>query len=61
MKKLRIYKTGERYFMDGMGLALHNGELLTEYDLQKATPEELKEIKRNPHNDSLLEEIHKRK
>lgn len=57
---LKIYKTGERYLLDGMILGIHGGEVIKEYDLDKATEKEFEEIRKNLHNDLLLEEIAKR-
>lgn len=60
MKKIISYKSGERYYMNGMTLGIHGGEISKEYDLTKATSGELEQLKINPYNDSLLSQIEKR-
>lgn len=60
MKRLIIYKSGERYIMDGMSLTLHSGVIDQEIDLEKATPLETTQLTMNPYDDLLLDEIKKR-
>ena len=60
MKKLVIYKTGERFFMDGMILGLHSGVVDREYDLDQATDDEIEQLKKNPHDDKLLQKFEKK-
>lgn len=60
MRRLRIYPNGERAIMDGMEVGIHGLTPVTEYDLTHATDVEMESLKKNPHQDSLLEEIKKR-
>lgn len=57
MDKIIVYKSGERCFMHGMSLSLHNGEIEQEYDLNNASETEIEELRKDPYNDILIKEV----
>lgn len=62
MAKLIIYENGDRIVWNGRAeIHYHRTKIIKEHDLNNADFDEIESLKKNPHQDLLLEEIHKRK
>lgn len=58
--KVVIYHPNHRFILENATMGLHGGSIVKTYDLKHATEDEKKQIRENPHNDLLLDEISKR-
>lgn len=60
--KLIIYENGDRVVWNGRAeIHYHQTKIVEEHDITHATFDEIESLKKNPHQDSLLEEILKRR
>ena len=60
-KKLIVYENGDRIVQAPPAwIEYHRTKIIQEYDLTTATKEEIKQLRQNPHDDKLLQDIAKR-
>ena len=61
MKKRITYASGHTYiWTDSIKFEEHGGKIIDEVDLDNATNEEIERLKKDPHDNKLLQEIGKR-
>ena len=61
MIKISIYESGERYVVDdAIGMGIWGGNVVEEIDMSNATETELQELRIDPYNNGLIDEIRNR-